>query len=404
MKVFFAALLTLLVAAGLAAAIQYDPGYILIAYGQTTIEMTLWIGLGLLAVLLVVGVVLFIALRRGARLSDRVVNYLGNRRLRRGRSKTTLGLIAFVEGNWVKSRRLLVESAEETDAPLINYLLAARASHALGESKATRRYLGLAEGTTAKAGIAVELTQAELLLDNGQLEEALATLTRVRRNAARHPSVLLLLERVYLRLKDWAGLLALLPELAKYHLHPEERLRELEREALLGGLEKTAQKGDIDELQAWWKSLNKPQHRDVELVAAYARKLQGIDEAVAEAFLRQVLKNQWSEELIAIYGRLQGSDPGRQLAAAEQWLREQPANPELLLALGRISLRNELWGKAREYFETAYAKGRGYEVCLELGRLLVNMGERDQGERFTREALETFPQALPPLPQPKISH
>lgn len=401
MNVFFAALITLLVAAGLAAAIQYDPGYILIAYGQTTVEMTLWIGLGLLGLLLAIAIILFMVLRRGARFSDRVVSYLGSRRLRRGRGKTTLGLIAFVEGNWVKARRLLVESAEETDAPLINYLLAARASHALGESKATRRYLGLAEGTTAKAGIAVELTQAELLLDNGQLEEALATLTRVRRNAARHPSVLLLLERVYLGLSDWSGLLALLPELAKYHLHPEPHLRALEQQALLGSLEKAAQKGGLDELQGWWKSLAKPQQRDIEVIVAYARRLQALDEGAAEQLLRQALKSQWSDELVAIYGRVQGREPERQLAAAEQWLRDRPANPELLLALGRISLRNQLWGKAREYFESAYTKGPNYEICLELGRLLANLGEAEAGERYTREALAAFPEALPALPQPK---
>lgn len=401
MSVFFAVLLVLLLAAGLAAAIQHDPGYILIAYGQTTVEMTLWVGIAALVILLIIAIALFIGLRRGARLSDSVGNFWSRRRLRRGRSKTTLGLIAYIEGNWVKSRRLLIEAAKETDAPLVNYLLAARASQALGESKATRRYLGLAEGSSSRAGIAVELTQAELLLKNGQLEEALATLTRVRRNAVRHPSALRLLKHVYLGLEDWSGLLALIPELRKFNVYPEDDIQALERQALMGGLEKAGQKGDIEDLQNWWKSLSKNSQRDLPVLAAYAAKLHQLGEdEQAEQLLRQTLKSQWSDELVAIYGRLQAKDTDKQLATAELWLREHTGNAELLLALGRISLRNQLWGKAREYFETAYMNGRSYEVCLELGRLLSNMGEQDLGSHYTREAVDNFSNALPALPQP----
>jgi HemY protein len=402
MRVFFAILLVLLMAAALAAAIQYDPGYVLIAYGQTTIEMTLWVGVAVLVVVLVVALALFIGLRRGAKVSDRVVRFWSGRRLRRGRSKTTLGLIAYIEGNWAKSRRLLVESATETDAPLINYLLAARASQAMGENKATRRYLGLAESTSSRAGIAVELTQAELLLENGQFEEALATLTRVRRNAVKHPSVLRLLKRVYLELNDWSGLLSLLPELRKHQVYSEDSIQALERQALMGNLEKVSQKGQLEELQNWWKSLSKNRQRDLYLVTAYAQKLQQLGEdGAAESVLRQILKVQWSEDIVALYGRLQPKEADAQLATAELWLKDHPGNVELLLALGRISLRNQLWGKAREYFETAYMNGKNYQICLELGRLLSNMGEQELGNHYTREALDSFSNALPVLPQPK---
>lgn len=398
MRVYFAALLVLLVAAGLAAAIQHDPGYILLAYGHTTVEMTLWVGVAVLTVLLVLAVALFIGLRRGARFSDWLMHFWGDRRLRRGRSKTTLGLIAFIEGNWAKARRLLIEAAGETDAPLVNYLLAARASHALGESKATRRYLALAEETSSRAGIAVELTQSELLLDNGQLEEALATLTRVRRNAERHPSVLLLLERVYIGLKDWTALLALVPDLRKHQLHSDSELAALERQALLGELTKAAQKA---ELQSWWKSLSKTQQRDVALLQAYCQQLLASgDDASAESAVRNALKSLWSDDLAALYGRID-ADSARQLATAESWLRDQPGNVALLLTLARICLRNELWGKAREYLETAYETGRNLEVGLELGRLLINLGEPELGMKYTREALESYSDILPALPQPR---
>lgn len=104
----------------------------------------------------------------------------------------------------------------------------------------------------------------------------------------------------------------------------------------------------------------------------YARLLAGLgDEAQAETLLRKVLRNHWSDELINLYGRIQGQDPEEQLLIAEQWLKHRTNNPpELLLALGRLSLRNELWGgKAREYFETSLKLRRNRETLAELSRL-----------------------------------
>lgn len=49
-RLFLLVLVTLLVAVWLVAKIEADPGYILIAYGLTTIETSLWVGLLLLLV------------------------------------------------------------------------------------------------------------------------------------------------------------------------------------------------------------------------------------------------------------------------------------------------------------------------------------------------------------------
>ena len=49
MILFLAALFALAAAAAIAVAIQYDSGYVLLAYGHTTVEMTLWVALALLA-------------------------------------------------------------------------------------------------------------------------------------------------------------------------------------------------------------------------------------------------------------------------------------------------------------------------------------------------------------------
>jgi len=404
MKIFIAVLLALALSAGLAAAIQQDSGYILIAYGQTTVEMTIWVGVAVLTVFLILVILIFMSLRRGAKVSDSIGSFWTVRRAVRGRSHTTLGMIAFIEGNWAKARKLLTDSAKDTETPLINYLLAARASHALGDAPGSRHYLGLAEQTSNKASIAVALTQAEMQVENGRLEEALATLTRARRNAERHPSVLTLLKKVYIGLRDWNSLLALIPDLRKHGGISEERLAELEREALMGQLENTAQQGDTAALQQWWKHVPRNWHRDNGLLLSYCRVLVAAgDSASAEKLLRQSIKLSWHSDLVKLYGLIAGSDVARQLSAAESWRKEHGDDAVLLLTLGRLSLRNELWGKAKEYFEQAYQLSPNSEVCFELGRLMVNLDEPAAAERFTQEALQLQGQSLPSLPQPSLS-
>ncbi len=218
--------------------------------------------------------------------------------------------------------------------------------------------------STPGSDMAVGITQAQLQLAGNRLEQALATLVRLRKQSPHHPFVLKLLKNTYLRLEDWRELSRLLPELRKRSVLPEAELNDLERQVWHNLLERAAedcrrqQKQDpeasLEPLTRLWDELPGFLRRDEYTIRDYARLLAGLgDEAQAETLLRKVLRNHWGDELINLYGRVKGQKPDEQLLVAEQWLKDRPNNAELLLALGRLSLRNELWGKAREYFETS---------------------------------------------------
>ena len=49
-KLFALLLIALLLGVGVVAVIETDPGYILVAYGNYTVETSLWVGIVLLAV------------------------------------------------------------------------------------------------------------------------------------------------------------------------------------------------------------------------------------------------------------------------------------------------------------------------------------------------------------------
>ena len=95
-----------------------------------------------------------------------------------------------------------------------------------------------------------------------------------------------------------------------------------------------------------------------------------------------------------------GDNASGRLAQAERWLPEHPEDAQLLLCLGRLCLRDKLWGKARDYFESSYRAEPGAEVCAELGRLLLGLGEPKVAAAYYREGLTAREPDLPELPMP----
>lgn len=399
-------ILTGLVAVGLVTLIEHDPGYVLISYGHTTIETSVWLGLILLVSLFVAFHFLLRAWRRAMSSRGYFSSWSDARNARLSHQRTGSGYINFAEGNWARSRRQLLAGARHSAVPLLNYLVAAQASDRLGEIDQTRELLHQAESSDSKAAVAVELTRAQLQVDGGRLEDALATLLHVREKASRHPRVLELLMQVHQGLGDWQSLGELLPQLKKHKIIDAQRMQELAVLAGTHSLEATAGIPEagarLGRLRSAWKALSEEQRRNERLIATYSRLLLAIGEnAEVEKLLTKQLKKSWSDELVRLYGLTCGEDVYKQLIIAEAWLRDRPNNGELLLCTGRLALRNQLWGKAREYFQSSYKLLQTPETCAELGRLLAALGEQAQSNGYFQRGLLLSEQGLPELPLPQ---
>ncbi len=372
-----------------------DPGYVLVAYDQMAVETSLWFAvLLLIAGYFVIRLVVWMFFRLGrGRASLR--DWTQARRLRRAENQTVKGLLLMAEGDWDEARRRLENAAERVEVPLVNYLNAARAAHAMGDADGRDALLSRAHESTPGARLAVGLTQAELQHASGQWEQCLATLLQLKSASPHHPQVLRMLADCYARLEDWSALVGLLPELRKRKALPGEELEAVERDAWRGRL---AAGGD--DLKAVWKQVPKAQQRDPVLLERYVAALADRNESSeAEHVLRAAINHRWDDTLVRLYGTVQSEDPNRQLVAAEGWLKERPSDPELLLALGRISMMNHLWAKAREYLEASLRLRRTAEVQGELGRLCAALGDVERGSEHLKEALP----GLPALPLPDRS-
>ncbi|MGF2735449.1 heme biosynthesis HemY N-terminal domain-containing protein [Marinobacter sp. DUT-1] len=404
-------LIALLIGTGLALGLQYDLGYIRVSLGHYLVETNFWVGLALFVTLVALTVVAINLIRRFRQGTGVVAGWIARGNERRARRRTTQGLLSLAEGNWPRARKLLTSAADKADTPLINYLAAAQAAFESGDHEAVDDLLRRAFESTPGSDLAVGITQAQLQLAGNRLEQALATLIRLRKQSPHHPFVLKLLKNTYLRLEDWRELSRLLPELRKRDVLPEEEFHELEREVWHNLLEQAAEEcerarkadpeASLEPLTRLWDELPGFLRRDEYTIRDYARLLARLgDEAQAETLLRKVLRNHWSDELINLYGRIEGQKTDEQLLLAEQWLKDRPNNPELLLALGRLSLRNELWGKAREYFETSLRLRRSREALAELSRLNAHMGEEGLSIKLMMQGLAQD-NGLPELPMPR---
>lgn len=386
MRLVFIALLVLGATIGFTLIAQQDPGYVLINYSGWSIESSF-------SVFLLVAVVGFVAFHIALRLLSgtwhlpgRLAYWRRHRRAIRSRRNTNQGLIALAEGNWSRAEKKLSNAAADSETPLINYLGAARAAQKQGAEQRRDEYLSDAYQSMPDAELAVGLTQADVQLSQGQAEQALATLRHLRSIAPKHVYVLYLLKKLYEKLQSWDELYALLPELQKHAVLEAEELEELEQRIHRHRLTRSS---NTEELHNHWEAVPKKLRHNAVMVHDYAVCLLRLGaEEEAEATLAGFLKKQWDPQVIRLYGQVRGSDLNRQLANAEHWLGEHEHHPELLLALGRLCLHNQLWGKARSYLEASLGMDPRAETCCELGNLLQQLDEKEAAADYFRQGLE----------------
>jgi HemY protein len=348
-----------------------DPGYVAITFRGYLIEMSVPVLVGM-AILVVIAVWL---IRRLVQAPRRMGEAAGRYRAGRAGLKLTRGMIEVAEGNFARGEKLLARAASTSDAPLFNYLQAARAAHLQGKDDRRDEWLKLAYEHTPEAANAVLLTQAELQLDREQYEQALATLRRLEENSRDHSHALALLGRLYYRLQDWTQLARILPRLRK---QGRVKADTLDKWTIRVHRENFDRADDGETIIAEWKSVTKHLRNNIAVLDAYYMSLMRIGlHDKAEKDLASALKSEWRAPLVRLFGLVEGPDPGKQLKRAEGWLARHGEDADLLLAAARLCLRTELWGKARSYLETVISLRPTPEAYQEYGRLMTQLGETD---------------------------
>ena len=367
--------------------VEADPGIMIIRVSGWRIDLPLWLAILGLFLLFIVFHYLLKLYDAIAHSSFLVGDFALNHKKQKARKLTNQGFIELAEGDWMRAEKHFLQAAPYSEVPLLNYLSAAKAAQELGEAKRRDHYLKLAHDTTKGADIAIGLTQARLQYQQGQFEQSLATVKHLMNLAPYHPHILKLLKNIYLQLKDWEQLLALLPQLRKHKVISVDEEKSLEKQLYLQLINHCQRQGERA-LEIFWEKIPKRLQTDAEIAYAYAFTLhQQGNNANAERVLRQSLRRGWSEPCIRLFGLLKHEDPQRALDQAESWLRSNQDSPNLLLTLGRLCMQAQLWGKAQRYLEACLKLSSEPEAYAELGVLLEKIDQVELSNQYFKKGL-----------------
>jgi len=389
---FFMLLLAILLAAIINAAFGEDAGYVKMQWGGRVLQ-TSFIGLLMIFTALYFSIRAIVHFFRVPRKLGEAVKTANQNR---ARQRLTQGMIDVSEGNFSKAEKRLTKAASKSETPLLNYLNAARAAQAQGKSERRDKWLKQAYENTPEAAKAILLTQAELQLEADEFEMALATLQKLEELSPGHKQSLRLQAKLYERLQDWPQLRDLVPRLRQYKAYKKNEIDEI---ALLANVELLEDASEQDELDKAWNALDKTTRSQAKLIATYANGLLANGEnKKAETMVKQALKKHWDEDLLECYANLVGMDANKQLTQVEAWLKKRGESPKLLQVAAKLSMRSQLWGKARSYIEASLAFEPNSQIYHLHGELLQHLGETQHASDAFKSGLQLLSKTRPIVP------
>lgn len=373
---------------GLAVAValgaRMNEGYVLLVFPPYRAEVSLNLFLLLIAALFFA---LYFTLRTLAltfALPKRVQAY---RRRRQGEKASEVfqdAVRLLFEGRFGQALKKAGESYAAGTAPGLSALIAARAAQRMRESEKQQSWMARAKSDDPRTEAATLMLEAEMMNESRRFDAALAALSRLQGKQGRHIAALRLELRALQGSGNWDAVLKLARQLEKRDALSEEAVSEIKTQAHLENIAR--QHGDSVALQIYLRSVpGTERSRRVVLAAATALAEQGGD-AEAQKLIEEALDAQGAEclpELIAIYGRL-SCDVVARIARAEKYLLQHPDDAGLLLALGRMCLRQRLWGKAQSYLEASLAVKESREAHLELAQLCDKLERVDEANQHYR--------------------
>jgi HemY protein len=375
------------VAVGIALFARHSTGYVVIVSAPYRVELSL----NLLVFLVVAGYFAFYFLTRLIAtlvgIPSRVREYRADRQRSRLRQSLNDALLAFFQGRYASAEKSAATALIGDETKGVAAIIAARSAHELGRFSEREQFLDQARGAEPGVDQARLTTLADLLVSQGRHEEALGVLKDLSARDSRNLRLLRLKLQAEQAMRNWDEVLATVGALVKLGgLGPEEASA-ARRGAHLGNLNRKAQ--DSGALTAYWKQLPAEMRVDAAVAATAARYHLALGgNAEAQAIIEQALEREWNPSLVALYGDAAGADALPQIERAEKWLRSQARDPALLLALGKLCMRQALWGKAQSYIEASLALEPTHDGHMTLASLMEQIGKPQEAVQHFRRSAE----------------
>jgi HemY protein len=375
------------VAVGIALLARQSTGYVVIVAAPYRIELSL----NLLVFLVLAGYFAFYFLTRLVAtlvaIPARVRAYREGTRALAPASIVERRLLAFFQGRYASAEKSAATALTGDETKGVAAIIAARSAHELGRFSEREQFLDQAKSGEPGVDQARLTTLADLLVSQGRHEEALAVLKDLSARDARNLRLLRLKLQAEQATRDWDEVLATTSALVKLGGIGPAEASTARRAAHLGNLSRKAL--DSQALAAYWKQLPQEMRIDPAVAATAARYHLALGgTAEAQAIIEETLERDWSASLVALYGEAAGADALPQIQRAEKWLRDHARDPALLLALGKLCMRQELWGKAQSYIEASLALEPTHDGHMTLAALMERIGKPQEAVRHFRRSAE----------------
>ncbi len=375
------------VAVGIALFARNSTGYVVIVQAPYRIELSL----NLLVFLVVAGYFAFYMLVRLVTtligIPRQVRAYREERTRTRLRQALNDALLAFFQGRYASAEKSASVALLGDETKGVAAIIAARSAHELGRFNEREQFLDQAKGAEPEVDQARLTTLADLLVSQGRHDEALAVLKDLSARDSRNLRLLRLKLQAEQALRNWDEVLSTAASLLKLGGIGPAEAAAARRAAHLGNLNRKAL--DAEALAAYWKHLPNEIRMDAAVAATAARYHLALGgNAEAQAIVEQALEREWNPSLVALYGDSAGTDALPQIERAEKWLRGHARDPSLLLALGKLCMRQGLWGKAQSYIEASLALEPTHDGHMTLAALMEKIGKPQEAEKHFRRSAE----------------
>ncbi len=383
---FLVWLLALFAAAVAVTLLSHNSSYVLFVHPPYRMEMSLTMFVFTLTALFITAYWLLQLISAALQLPRYVRTFRAERAQSKGRAAMQEALIAFFEGRYAAAEKAAVKAMQLGESSGLNPIIAARSANELREFERRDAYLGEAEGKTVGEQTMRLMAKAEFQLDQKQPLSALSSLKELNDSGIRkHIGALYLELKAQQQSRNWDAVLDVANQLEKRNAINSTLSAQMRQQAWLEKIKVCAQdgamlRGILKEMPAEFKQLSK-----VAMEAAKSFKQLG-ECAVARTLLTDSLNKEWSSELIAMYGDCLEGSVVTQIDQAERWLKMHQDDAALLLALGKLCLHQELWGKAQNYLDASLSVQPSSEAYTTLAKLAERLHKPDEAFKHYQQA------------------
>ncbi len=335
---------------------------------------------------------LYVAVRLGVRaygLPREVKRMAAQSARNKARDQVLSSLQLLFSGRFKDAELKAREAMENAETKDLAAALAAWAAYESGSAKAATPYLDTIQGeASAKMR---DVSKAYMLLAEGRAPEALSLLKALAAADPKNPGVLKMKVEAEMAEKAWDDVLSTLAPLTQSGLLPDGAAQQLKLNAEINLIK--GKPADADAIEAAWSHMSRDSRFDATMAAAVAKRLIGLGAAdrarsILEDVVRERGPEKWDASLAALYAKCATDSTLQQIERAESWLVDHPRDAVLLAALGKLCMRQSLWGKAQSYLEASAALEPTLDTHMTLARLMEQMGRREEAVAHIRKSAE----------------